>query len=532
VKRPLATTLCLYGAVVVFVALSVLPVLSVLVQGVLPPGRPPLSPFAEVYGARQVGLLARTLALAAGTTALACIVGLPVGFLLSRTDMPGRGVLRILSFAPLVLPPYVSAVAWIYLLGSRGALNVLAMRALGLSHAPIVVQGLGGALWCLALSFWPVVAVVSGAAFRRVDADLEDAALLDASRAATTVRVALPLAAPAILASALFVALLTLTEFGAPDLLMPSAPAYTTEIYAEFTGRFDTPRAAADSVPLVLIGLAMLAGVWAIVRRAGLVGSAGPRRPADIPLGHWRGVAFAVCLLAILVSAGLPLTALLVLGHRPSAYVAAVESLPTQARNSLVFAGAGAVVALALGIPMSYLISRGRRLERSFTAALAVLPIALPGAVVGIGLVWLFNKPWLFGNLPSAWRWPELPLAYAARFTPYAVGAVAVAFAQIATELDDAAAVEGAGWWQTLRRVLMPLSWRSVFAGAAVVFVLGMREIAASVLLYPPGNDTITMQVFQMMHYGADEQIAALCLMLVGVTLVPLAVLARVWREE
>ncbi|MFQ6098184.1 MAG: hypothetical protein ACE5O2_10705, partial [Armatimonadota bacterium] len=163
-KRPLTTALWLYGVVVFFFILSVAPVLSVLAQGVFPPSRPLLSPFVEVFRTRHVTLLARTLALAAGTTATACLIGLPVGFLLWRADVPWRRGLRLLSFVPLVLPPYVSAVAWIYLFGSHGVANAAAAKAFGLSRPIASIQGLPGGIWCLGLSFWPIVALVSGVA--------------------------------------------------------------------------------------------------------------------------------------------------------------------------------------------------------------------------------------------------------------------------------------------------------------------------------------------------------------------------------
>jgi iron(III) transport system permease protein len=160
-------------------------------------------------------------------------------------------------------------------------------------------------------------------------------------------------------------------------------------------------------------------------------------------------------------------------------------------------------------------------LRRSL-AALALLPIAVPGVVTGIGLASLWNAGPLAG-----WHGPVVWIGCAARFAAFAMGAMVAALLQVDRSLEEAAAVAGASWWQGMRHVVVPLIRRGMLAGWAIVFILSMREVATSMLVHPPGRDTLAIQLFQMMHYGADAQVAALGVILIVVTVLVVALVAR-----
>lgn len=531
--------LALGVSVALFFAVCVLPAAVVLQRSFFHDGQPSVAAYHTALGERQLVLLGRSVLLSAIAAAIALLIGVPIGLLVSRTDLPGRHALWLLCLPPLIVPPYINAVAWVELAGERGLLSQVLMHGFGLQRAPFAMYSIGGGAWALAASFWPLVALLSAAAFRAVDGSSEDSARLDGGQWAVVRHVTLPLAAPAVAAGALFVFLLAMTELGTPDLLY--LKVYTTELYTHFVGSFDAAAAGASCTLLLGAAFLTIALMWAAASRSEISPFLGERTPpTDFRLGKWRGPAVVLVVMTLAVTVGLPLGTLAAKAGGVQNYATALRSSLAQCTNSLWYAFWGAAAGTVLALPMSYIVCRGRSRWRWPLTAIALVPVAIPGIVTGIGLAVLWNRAAVLHWLPQTWlalpggyvwavdwRSVVMPIGYAARFAPFAMGAAASALLQMDRSFEEAAAVAGASWWQRMRRVVVPLIKRGIIAGWAIVFILGMREVATSILVHPPGRDTLAIRLFQMMHYGADEQVAALSIILIAVTLVAVGLVAR-----
>jgi len=544
VARSWSCKLALGAGVALFFVVCVLPALTVLAGSVFDDGAPSLTAYHTALGARQLVLLGRSVALGAAAAAIALLIGVPIGLLVSRADLPARRFLWLLCLPPLIVPPYINAVAWVELAGERGLVSRMLMQLLGLQHPPFSIYTLAGGAWAFAASFWPLVALLSAAAFRAVDGSSEDSARLDGGQWAVVRYVTLPLAAPVIAAGGLFVFLLAVTDLGTPDLLY--LKVYTTELYGHFVGSFDTAAAGASctlllAAALLTVGLmwrAASGSQWAGPRASPLLGERAPL--SDFRLGKWRAPACALVAAALLVTVGLPLGVLVAKAGGGHNYAAALRGSLGQCVSSPWYAFWGAVAGTVLALPVSYLVCRSGTRWRWPLAGLALAPIAVPGVVTGIGLAALWNLARLGDCLPQTWLalpgghvWEAdwgaavIPIGYAARFAAFTMGATVAALLRVDRSFEEAAAVGGASWWQGMRHIVVPLIRRAVLAGGVIVFVLGMREVATAILVHPPGRDTVAIRLFQMMHYGADAQVAALSIILIAVTLLCVGLLAR-----
>ncbi|MGD8239263.1 MAG: hypothetical protein PVH68_11960, partial [Armatimonadota bacterium] len=336
--RSWSCKLALGVGVALFLAVCVLPALAVLAGSVTgADGAPSLAAYHGVLGTRQLVLLGRSVAMAAAAAAIALLIGVPIGLLVSRTDLPARRAFWLLCLPPLIVPPYINAVAWVELAGRRGLLSSVLTRGLGLESAPWSIYTLAGGAWALAASFWPLVALLSAAAFRAVDGSSEDSARLDGGQWAVVRHVTLPLAGPPIAAAGLFVFLLAVTDLGTPDLLY--LKVYTTELYTHFVGSFDMSAAGASCTPLLAAALVTVAVMWSAATRSHVSPFLGERvSPTDLRLGRWRAPACAIVAAVLLVTVGLPLATLVAQAGGAATYLAALRGSLSQCGNSLWYA--------------------------------------------------------------------------------------------------------------------------------------------------------------------------------------------------
>jgi iron(III) transport system permease protein len=264
-------TVIVGSAVVLFISCCVLPVAYLLT---VPLSTGDVSYRALWLDARQQGLLWNTARLGIGTALLATAIGAPLGLALARINLRGKALLRIVLAAPVVLPPYVVALAWTYL----GSATNLSEWTYSLPAAIVV----------LGLVFYPLSMLATEVALRRIDGRLEEAAVLSAPPSLVLRRITLPLAAPSVLAAALVIFVLSVSEFGVPGLLR--VRVYTTEVFTAFAALYDFSRAVLLAVPLLV--LCLLVAIVAVVLagdrpcwRASGVYAARFRNPAGIAAG-------------------------------------------------------------------------------------------------------------------------------------------------------------------------------------------------------------------------------------------------------
>jgi iron(III) transport system permease protein len=471
---------------------------------------------ALALDSRQRGLLYNTALLGAGTALLATAIGAPLGVALARVPLRRKAAIRVIAAVPILLPPYIVALAWIYLGSSRGLLAALTGR----DRFSEWTYSLPAAIVVLSLVLYPLSMLATELAMRRVDGRLEEAAMIVAPPHRVLWRITLPLIAPTILASALITFVLAVSEFGVPGLLR--VRVYTTEVFTAFAALYDSGRAIMLAVPILLLCVAVAATATGLL--GGRIITA--RRSAGVPplaFHDWRRPAGTGLLAVVTAAVVLPLV---ILGREASGARSLLEVV-AGSRNaiasSLFLSALGATLVVALAVWIGYAQARMRRGARLTLQVLLVLLFATPSTIVGIGLIGVWNRPGIAGALYGTDA--MFLLAYLARFVPVAVLILAASAQSVAVSQEEAAAVSGAGWIRTMRRIVVPQMRFGIAAAWVVAFVLAFGELGVSVLVAPPGEATLPIRIYTIIANTPASQVAALALLQALVIFAPVAVL-------
>ncbi|MEV4489812.1 iron ABC transporter permease [Micromonospora coxensis] len=453
---------------------------------------------AELWTERVGLLAARSLGLAAVVTTACVVLGVGTAWLVTRTDLPGRRFFAVLAALPLAVPTYIAAFAWVSTVDR--------------------LEGFWPAALVLTLCSYPYVFLPVAAALRGADPAQEEVSRsLGRGDWRTFTDVTLRQIRPATAAGALLVALYVLADFGAVSILR--ADTFTRAIFVAFDLGFDRTGALVLSCVLVALTVLLLAGETATRRRgARYARLGGARRPATrLPLGAARWPALAALVAVAALALGVPAVSLarrLVSGvSRPGA----LTEVATAAGNSLWISLAGAGLTMLLALPLGLLTARAPGPVATVLDRLAYLAHALPGVVIGLSLIFfgitvarpLYQTSWL------------LALAYATLFLPLAVGSVAGAAAQAPPGLEEVARSLGRGPLAVLRTVTLPLTLPGIGAGAALVFLTGMKELPATLLLRPTGTDTLATELWTATSVGAYAAAAPYAALLVAISALP-----------
>ena len=468
---------------------------------------------------RNLEILLRSVLLAVAVTGASVAIAVPLAWLTLRTDLPFRGMWTVVTALPLVVPSYVAGFLVVVVLGPKGMLQGW-LEPLGVERLP-EIYGFPGAAITLTLLSYPYVLLPVRAALRNIDPSLEETSrILGRSAWATFFRVTLPLLRPAIAAGALLVALYTLSDFGAVSLLQYET--FTWAIYIQY-GYFARDLAAALSLVLVAIALSILVLEASARGRANYHrSSVGAARPAAIVrLRWWRWPALALCSAIVFLSLVMPMS---VLGYWVVRGVSAGSPLLAlwgEAGNSLYVSGLAALVTILAAVPIATLTVRYPGKLSSVLERFTYIGFALPGIVVALALVF-------FGVRIATPLYQTLGIlifAYMVLFLPTAVGAVRSSLLQIDPALEEAARSLGRSPFRAILAVTVPLIRPGILAGAALAFLLTMKELPATLILSPIGFKTLATSVWGAADEGFFAQAAAGGLLLVLASSVPMAFL-------
>ena len=495
------------------VLLVAVPLLTTVLQSVLrwDGGAVSLSldNFARLFAdGRFWSALANTTLCGAAATMGSCVLGFTLAWLVVRTDLPGRRSFELLNLIPFFLSPYVGAISWIYLAAPNSGLFEHAMQDWFGWRVALPVYSLWGVTWVLTLFYTPYVYLFVLPPLRQMDAALEDAARVHGASFSYTLRhISIPLLSPALLSGALVVFVTTAGLFDVPLALTSpgNIPAVPTEIYSAVQYPADFGRAAAFGV-VVLVGTLFLASLQRRLlanRRFDIV-SGKSYRPRLLRLGR-GGRAAGLLLELVFLGAGvvLPTAALVAVSlsrlwtgrffpSRASLanfdYVLFRYDLTrTAITNSLILAVVGATIGVVLGLLQAYYLNRAPARRRSLADAVLSLPLGIPAIVLGLGFLIAGIRTPLYGTLSL------VLVAYIARFFPFATRTVSSTMLAINPELEASARASGATWLQTMWLVMLPLLRPALIAAWLMLFVIFVRELGATILLYSQGTETISV---------------------------------------
>ena len=552
IPHPSAFILSLIVAVVLLYGI-VYPNLHVLTASLQRDGVWSLANYREVFSQpvvleaawTSVGLSLLTVAFCAG-------VGVPLAFLFERYEFPARRLFATLAALPLVLPPLVGTVAFIFLYGESGILARLVQWLFSLEGAPWSLRGWTALLLFHTYTMYPFFYVLTGAGLRRVDAGLAEAARsLGAAPLNVLFRVVLPQLTPSLVAAALLTFMTSMASFSAPLLFGGEVRVLTLEIFSA-RQRGDAAVALTETVALAAISLCALLFFQRYEGTRRFVAAAmkgTPRRRAVIKSGRERAVAVA-CGLLLTVVLALPIATLVLISFAreglwttqalPPAYTLDnyarifIEKDASEAFiNSLLMSGLAAVAALLWSFCVATLAAGGRSRWRRIISLLVLVPWALPGTVVAVTIAEAYGKvnP-LTGSFILVGTFWILPVIYFLRFMPLVVRAVQASMEQMDPALEQAAGGLGAGWWMRFRRVRLPLVWPGAVAGTLLAFVIALGEYVASVLVFVPRNRPISIAIATELREFNLGAAAAYGVILICMITVSMIVAARLRRDE
>jgi iron(III) transport system permease protein len=444
-----------------------------------------------LFNARQVSLLARSAGMAAGVALLTTLLGTLAAVILWRRG----GAVRWLLFLLAPLPPYIHALAWMTLAARLG----------------FPASGEGLSIWVQTLALLPLATALALVGLDAVESGLVEAGRLARADIQVLARVVLPLAAPALLTGAGLCFLFSLTDYSVPSLFQVSS--YAMEIFSEFSASSQPGRAFLLALPLLALTGAVLLALVGSLRALAENSVAGDRQPHAAPAWRWPA-GFKLLLgsagLVGLIQAGAPLG--LLAGQAGSWQQAArsVTAASGEIGFTLLVSGAAALLCLPLGLAVGAEMRRSDGRGR-LAWLMALAPLAVPGPLVGIGLIAIWNRDLPLAIYGTGW----MPiLAMLARFTALAALLTLAQLRRVDPRLLEAADVFQGGLLKNWLGVRLPLLAPGLLAAAGVVLVLSSGELGATLIVAPPGQATMTMRIYNYLHYGATDTVAGLCLLM------------------
>ncbi len=491
-----------------------------------------LANFAAAFGRqRYLVALANSLVMALAVTALCLVVAVPMAWAVSRTDMPGKALVRLLTLGAFIMPPYLGALAWILLAGpNAGWLNTLFRALTGADTGAFNIFSFPGLVFIIAIYSYPFLFVFVSAGLDTVSSEMEDAAnILGAGKWRTTWRITLPLVLPAILGGAIITFLESIALFGSPAMIAIPARynVVTTQLLEFFSYPVRVEVAQAYALPLLAITVLLYVLQQRVIGRRGhitMTGKGGERRV--VRLGRLRWVAFvgcmSVCMLAVLLplgiiaqaafaktwSRGLHATNLTWANLR---FVLFEQQDTVQSMvNTFLYATAAATFALTLALAIAYIVERRLMPWVGVLSFLCLAPFVVPGIVLAIGFYAAYTSaPFaLYGTATI------MILAFTTRFLPIAYANSSAAIRGINPEMEEAVRILGGGRLLAIRRVVAPLLKTSLFGAWLLVFIPATRELSTAVFLYGPKTRVMSVALLNLAEEGSLEAAAALGLVL------------------
>jgi len=462
----------------------------------------------------------RSILVGVGVTVLATVIGAPLAWLTVKTDLRGKRWVELSAIIPFFTSTFIGALAWI-LLGNptNGVLKLW-------FGIPINVYSVAGIIWVTALYMAPYMYLFTAAALRNMDTTFEEASFMSgAGLWRTLTRITFPLILPALLSAMTLVFVISMGIFGVAAIL--GFPArinlLATDIYVKallIPPRFGAATVSALTLVVITAALIMLQR-WALRSGSYALVSGRGFRIKLYALGKWTQVAHAWCFLYALLAVILPAFVLIKVSLQPYptpkfgpwtlenyALFFNNDQLYGTLLRSLYLSTGGATLCVLLTAMIAYIIQRSHVPGRKLLEQVSVMPIGIPGIVMGLAMIWAYITVPIWGTL-----WVVI-VAYATLFMPYGVRALGANIVQIHPELEESSRVHGGSWFRTLRLVMLPLLRPGIYSTWILLFIIFIREISAAVLLTTTNTRLFPVLIFEQWSAGAFNIMCAGALLL------------------
>jgi iron(III) transport system permease protein len=511
-----------------------------------------LGNYVTAYTSGETGrLFWNSTKFALGVAGFAFLVGTTLAWMNERTNTPFKSLFYALSLIPLVIPGVLFTVAWI-LLGSPkiGIINLWLMQWFGLGEPPFDIYSMWGMIWVDGLHYSPMAFLLMTAAFRAMDPSLEESATMSGANVFQVLwHITLKLSWPAVFATFLILFVRAIESFEVPALLgLPvGIHVFTSSIY-QAVHRYPSNIGLASTYAVTLLLLTTV-GIYFISR----LSSSGSKyatmtgkgfRPRQIDLGRWRwlaaGVFFGYFSLIVLLPFAVLLwssfqkfysvpsmRALQNLTLDPYRFILAYPNLARSVWNSIFLSFGCATLIMLITSVICWIVVKTKLPGRWLLDNLASLPMVFPGLVLGLALM-VFYLHVDIGVYGTMWI---MFIAYVTRFMPYGLRFNTTSMLQIHKELEESAAMSGASWGTSFRRIILPLLKPGLMAGWIYIMIVSIRELSSSILLYSPGTEVVSIVIWELWENGQYVELSALGVLFILMLFVLVMVAQSVGRR-
>ncbi len=545
------TVLCF----VLLMIIVVIPIVMIIYNAFFNEGKLEVEMFVQqVTEKKNLDAMKNTLVIALLTTILGTIMGVFYAWLLGRSDIPAKGLMRALFNIPYMFPPFLGAMAWDMMFNGRsGYINKWLVQLFGLKSMPININSVWGIVFVEVSYYFPFVFMQVVSALERMDPTLEESARISGARQRQVIwKITLPLVKPAISAGALLILTTSLAHFGVPAILGYAKRIYTlpTRIYAVIYnsgGSFDGIRqGAALSVMLVVVVSAALilqnrilaAGSYDIIKGKSMRPTLIKLRGAKLPL-------FLLAILTLVLIVIVPLVMIVLISFL-KAYglplelknftldqykaVFSMGGTIDSIRNSLFVSITAGIICMFLGTLVAYVVQKIKPKGKGALEVISMLPYAIPGTVLSIGVILAWSGRIAGINLYNT-IWIIL-VAYLARYLSFSMKTSSAALLQVHSSLEEASRVCGASHTESLADITLPLIRPAMVSGFFLIFLPAMREVTTSILLYGPHTRTLGVQIYTLRDAGMIPQAAALATVAIGIIIILNTIVTKLTRDR
>ena len=474
--------------------------------------------------------LVNSLLLGVGTVMTTSILGIAIAFLLLRYEFPGRNLFSYLTIIPMIMPPLVGVMGFVFIMGRAGTVNIILMDYLGFSKPINFMYGIHGVLLVETLHLFPLMTLSIVDALGKIDPSLDEAAESIGSRGLRKFwDITFPLTTPGYVSGALLVFIWTFADFATPlvvgiDNLLASQ-AYLNIV--QFVDRRLFKMGIVISAMMVILAIIFLiiAKRYVAIKDYSSLSYSKIERKKLSPWGRTGVLAF---LIVVLIFAFIPYLGIALdsfgkgwaLTPIPVKYTlqyferVSIET-PKFIINSLLYSGLTVFICIAVGVPVGWIMARTKVPGRDLLDSLTTLILALPGTGIGIAYLRAFREPLPMINTALIGLWIVIPLVLGVRRLPYTVRGTFASLLIVHKSFEEAAESVGATKMATFKDVTLPLIWKGVLVGSLYSFILALQEASATLLLVVPGHEMMTVGIFNFYIGGSVNEAAALGLILI-----------------
>lgn len=507
-----------------------------------------------VFAPENLSAIINTIKIAFLVTVFGTLLGLFYAWLIGRSDIPLKGVMKALFTIPYMFPPFFGAMAWSLLLAPRsGYLNKLFMQITGGSTPLLNINTIGGIVFVEVCYYFPFVFLQVVSALERMDPTLEESARIAGAGQWYVIRkITLPLVLPAIAAGAMLILISSLSHFGVPAILGFSNNIFTlpTKIYQlinRSAGSFQGIREGA-SLSILLVAVVVLAlYLQKLVLRTGhydiIKGKS--MRPMLIKLRGAKIPLLVISLISLFVIVVVPLFMIFIVGFlkayglplklqnltlRNYIYILGQSKMVKDSiLNSLFLSITSGVITMFLGVMIAYVVIKVKPRGKGFLEILSLLPYSIPGIVLAIGVILVWSGAFGVNLYNTIWI---ILIAYIARYVSFAMKSASASLEQVHYSLEEAARSCGATHLESLRDITIPLIRPGMIAGFFLIFLPAMRELTTSILLYGPFTRTLGVAIYAINSEGNTVQASALATVAIAIIVAGNLVLRFITKDR